>query len=692
MSPEQAEGRPVDERSDLFSLGIVLYQMATGRMPFKGDTNVSILSAIIKDTPRLATDVNTALPKELGRIIRRCLVKDPEHRYQSAKDLRNELEELKQDLVSGIIAAERVAGTPSGRSPWMWAAGAVGIAGLVAGAWFLGGRFGRGAAPVALTASFTQLTSQQGIEQRPSLSPDGKWIVYESGGPAVASGSPASDIFLQSVGGQTAINLTKDSPVFDGQPAFSPDGEQIAFRSSRQGGGIFVMGRTGEFARRVSDAGFDPAWSPDGRSIVYSTVGTATLPYNRTGVGELIVVDVAGGQARQLYKGDAVEPSWSPHGHRIAYWGVALSATGQRDLFTIPAAGGTPVAVTQDTATDCSPVWSADGAHLFFSSDRGGSLNLWRVPIDEQSGTIQGPPEPITTPAPFVTFLSLSADGRRIAYTATTLTGNIQRFAFDPAAGVTKDSGTWVTTGSTIRFEVDASPDGQRLVYRTGLAQEDIVVSAADGSGVRQLTNDAPRDRRPRWSPDGRTVAFYSDRSGKFEIWTIGADGSGLRQVTDEPAVLYSVWSPDGTRIVGVDVQNPLASLFDPRKTPSEQQPERLPKFPGGLFTPSSWSTDGRRLAGFSPQGPVVYDLASRTYEPVTGSGAGAFPMWLGPDRLVYLSAGQVMIVDVHSKQSREVLSVSPEVIRGFSLSGDGKLLTIVRGLTDADIWMATVK
>jgi serine/threonine protein kinase len=687
MSPEQAEGRPVDERSDLFSLGIVLYQMATGRRPFGGDTNVSIISSIIKDAPPLVTEINTALPKEFGRTVRRCLVKDPEHRYQSAKDLRNALEELKQELDSGAIVVENAGRIAPRRPPWVWAAGAVLIVALAVVAGILGGRLGRSGAPASITASFTQLTSQQGIEQRPSLSPDGKWIVYESAGL-----TPATDIFLQSVGGQTPINLTKDSTVNDSQPAFSPDGEQIAFRSARQDGGIFVMGRTGEFARRVSDVGYNPAWSPDGRSIVYSSVPIATLPYNRTAVGELSVVDVAGGQKRQLYKGDAVEPSWSPHGNRIAFWAVAVGGNGQRDIFTIPAAGGEPVAVTNDAATDCSPVWSPDGAHLYFSSDRGGSLNLWRVPIDEGSGRVAGPPEPVTTPSPFLTFLSLSADGRKIAYTASTVTSNIQRFAFDPVSGTTKDQGASVTTGSTFRAEADVSSDGQRIAYRVGLAQEDIMVSSIDGSGAHQLTNDAARDRRPKWSPDGRVVAFYSERGGRFEIWTIGADGAGLRPVTEDPAVLYSVWSPDGAQIAGVNIQNPLASLFDPRKPPSEQRPERLPAWPGGLFVPSSWSSDGRRLAGWGTQGAVFYDIPSRTYEQVTNSGGGSFPAWLGPVRHLYLQAGHLMLLDLKSKQSREVLSVAPETIRNFSLSGDGRQLVITRGVNEADIWMATIK
>lgn len=158
---------------------------------------------------------------------------------------------------------------------------------------------------------------------------------------------------LQSVGGQNAINLTKDSPVNDMQPSFSPDGERIAFRSVRQGGGIFVMGRTGEFVRRVSDAGASPSWSPDGTSIAYATEFTVN-PCARTGTSELWV---ASGEKRLVSKGDAVEPRWSPNGKLIAYWGIP-AGTSWRDISVIPAAGGPPVAVTNDEPLDASPVWA----------------------------------------------------------------------------------------------------------------------------------------------------------------------------------------------------------------------------------------------------------------------------------------------------------------------------------------------
>ena len=127
---------------------------------------------------------------------------------------------------------------------------------------------GRAAAPVQ--ASFTRLTDQEGRETFPSLSPDGDFFVYAK---ATAPGN--LDLYLQRVGGGNPINLTADSPVDDTQPAFSPDGQQIAFRSERDGGGIFVMGATGESVRRLTDFGYNPAWSPDGREIVVATEGVS---------------------------------------------------------------------------------------------------------------------------------------------------------------------------------------------------------------------------------------------------------------------------------------------------------------------------------------------------------------------------------------------------------------------------------
>ena len=258
-----------------------------------------------------------------------------------------------------------------------------------------------------------------------------------------------SDIYLQSVGGQNPINLTKDSPDDDTQPAFSPDGERIAFRSERQGGGIFVMGRTGESVRRITDNGYTPAWSPDGTQLVFSTV---TPNVFQVPLSELWVVNLASGDRRRLSDDIGIQPSWSPHGHRIAWWTTTAKegVSGQRDIYTIPAEGGTPVPVTSDAALDWNPVWSPDGRHLYFASNRGGSMNVWRVAIDEQSGRVQAQPEPLTTPSAFAGHLSVSADGRRVAYASLERTAPIQTVPFDPVSGTI--TATPVTVVGGTRF------------------------------------------------------------------------------------------------------------------------------------------------------------------------------------------------------------------------------------------------
>jgi serine/threonine protein kinase len=182
MSPEQAEGKTIDHRSDIFSLGIILYEVATGRRPFQGDTTASILSSILKDTPDSVTDVNPSLPRDLGRFIKRCLVKDTEHRYQTAKDVRNELEELKQDVDSGEVL-EGTSVRPAARAPatTKWLLAVVGVIAIAIVAYLVIGPGPETPETSGLPqGEFTRITSQPGIERFPSLSPDGTDIVYAS--------------------------------------------------------------------------------------------------------------------------------------------------------------------------------------------------------------------------------------------------------------------------------------------------------------------------------------------------------------------------------------------------------------------------------------------------------------------------------------------------------------------------------
>ncbi|MEW6207831.1 MAG: winged helix-turn-helix domain-containing protein [Acidobacteriota bacterium] len=545
----------------------------------------------------------------------------------------------------------------------------------------------------SLNLSYTQLTDQPEQEYFPSLSPDGKFFVYAS----AASGN--WDIYLQRAGGGNPINLTADCPLDDTQPAFSPDGEQIAFRSEREGGGIFIMGATGESVRRATDFGYNPSWSPDATSIACA-VESVWNPHSRhAGPSQLWVVSADTGEKRLLFEGDAVQPCWSPRGHQIAFW--SQQKGGWRDISMIAADGGEPVSITSDAPIDWSPVWSPDGRYLYFASDRGGSMNVWRVPIEETSGKVLGPPEAVTTPSSYIEHLSFSRDGRRMAYVEAVIRDNIQRVSFDPASETVTVAPAWVIQGSRRATSPTLSPDGAWLAFcSAGDKQEDLFISRSDGTGVRKLTDDAQKDRMPVWSPDGSKLAFYSDRSGKYELWMINADGSGLKRLTHiaDSNVGYPVWSPDG-RLLAYEVQGKGAFILEATKPWQEQSPQQLPPMRGGegWIRPFSWSSDGKRLAGWhvrpdgSASGIMIYSLESHRYERITES--GSTPVWLSDGiRLLFLNQGKLYLIDSISRKISEVMSLAPNVTGEFALSRDDRLIYFRLSSIEADIWLMVLK
>jgi Tol biopolymer transport system component len=707
MSPEQVQGKPVDHRSDIFSLGVMLYELTTGQRPFKGDTSALLLSSILKDAPPLASDISAGVPRDLGRIIRHSLAKDPAQRYQTAIDLRNELAELQQDLSSGSLPAP-IGSTKARSNTRRWTA--IGTAAAVAVILALGYAVWRWrAAPIGSAiprnVTFDQLTTQSGVKRYPSLSPDGKWVVYEGNQEGNA------DIYLQSVGGQNPINLTKDSPEDDTEPAFSPDGELIAFRSARQGGGIFVMGRTGESVRRLTDVGYNPTWAPEGTTIVYASDDANVL--GRKHVSELWTVTVATGEKRRIFAGDAVQPSWSPNGQRIAYWSVFGERQGQRRIWTIAAAGGTAVPVTSDEAVNWNPIWSPDGRFLLFSSSRGGSMNLWRVPIDERTGATLGPPEALSAPSSSAALMSVSADGHLVGYTSFTSNQTIQRLAFDPTTGSILGEPVTVVGGSRPFEAPSPSPDGHWLTFNNFAPQMEIFVSRADGAGIRQLTNDHVRNRFPQWSPDGSQIAFMSNRVGQNQIWSIKPDGSGLRRLTDSRtgAGLYAGWSPDGSKLAFHGMEPPDASklfVIDPRVDWKDQTPMVISKIiePGVIFIESSWSPDGQQLVGTGALpgedygSLVTYSFATRRFTRLYESKDTRDGFFLNDGRrILFQEKSKLMLIDSQTHAVREVTSIALDTITnsggaaGLSwLTRDNRTIYFVRHVEQADIWLMRSK
>jgi TolB protein len=382
-------------------------------------------------------------------------------------------------------------------------------------------------------------------------------------------------------------------------------------------------------------------------------------------------VDVLTGETRPLtgQADDAVQPHWSPSGLRIAYWGVR---DGSRDIWTVRADGSSAAPVTRDAFLDWNPVWSPDGKHLYFSSNRGGSMNLWRIRIEEDSGRVLGPPEPVTTPAPFSGYISFTGNGHRLAYVQQVRTVNLERITFDPTAGKSVGQAVALTRGLKILWSPAVSSDGRGIAFSTGSPREDIFVMQADGTGTRQLTDDPDSDRMPAWSPDDKRIAFCSTRGGKWEVWVVNVDGSRLERLSHMPGVpvVGPVWSPDGSRLacsrLGGD-----ALILNVGRGWKEQRPEALAPWDERdvFFAPRSWSPDGKMLAGDlrraqgASSGIVVYSLSDKEYRQIAG--IGAWPRWLHDSRrLVFHHQGRIHLIDSESGRVQELYSASPRVQR----------------------------
>ena len=706
MSPEQALGQAVDRRTDIFSLGVMLYELLTGRQPFRGSSEAATYNAILNHTPPSLTQSVTNLPPEFAAIIAPvincCLEKDRELRYQTAADLRAALKRLQRNSDSHEAAVAPTPKPPANRRKLLAvvALSLLAVAGSVFG-WrsWQNARTAPAvpsAAPVNVlprNVSFAQVTEQAGMEYFPTLSPDGRTLVYASR----ASGN--WDIWQQTIGTHDAVNLTKDATADDMQPAFSPDGKQIAFHSERDGGGLFVMDLATRAVRKITREGFNPTWSPDGSEIAYGTANLTNI--EARAASQIWAVRLDNGARRLIVSQDSVQPVWSPNGKHIAFFGN--QPQGYLDLMTIPSSGGMPVQLTNDAAVDWNPCWAADGKLLYFTSDRGGNTNLWRVAVDEISGQARGAPEPFTTPATDTYHLSVSHDGRQIAYVQRTKRRNLFALTLDPATATVRGAPRAITRGTGATTHPAISPDGQWLAYSSaGNPQTDIFVMRTDGTNLRQLTNDAAKDHLPRWSPDGKRIAFLSDREGKNECWAVAADGSGkVEQLTFVGAgrAVFPNWSPDGN-LLAYTVLRQGSYLIDLRKSWEQQTPQPL-TLNGQLdsnLSVSQWSPDGKKIAciyhGADSRHPqvAVYWLATSEAVPRLEIIAEdtEYPTWFSDSqRLLCVQAGKLLFTDLRTKATRPLFTFgTDEIAEYLSFAPDNQTLYYSIATIEADIWL----
>jgi Tol biopolymer transport system component len=340
-----------------------------------------------------------------------------------------------------------------------------------------------------------------------------------------------------------------------------------------------------------------------------------------------------------------------------------------------------------------NPVWSPDGRWLYYLSNRSGSMNLWRISIDEATGVPHGAPQPLSAPESYVRSFTLSADGRTGSYATVTFAARLSRIRFNLQTATIEGVAQRLTTGSRDFGLVEVSPSGQQVLLSSSFfQQEDLYLLTPDGSGFMSLTNDSARDRGPRFSRDGRRVFFYRDQEGTYDVWSINVDGSGLRRLTSAGGY-YPLPSPDGGRLLVANINS--FGLFVIDANDPEKAPEGLPPLPtelrGSNFIPQDWSPDGKTILGASFPHAWIYSFETKQYREVVGAssllGTDSLQWFADTRRVLGTRQGRVVVADTTTGQSRDVFAVPGEVIFNTQFSSDGWLY-LLSGNVTGDVWV----
>ena len=545
MSPEQVRGKELDARSDLFSFGAVVYEMATGQLPFRGETSGVIFKAILDGMPTSAVRLNPDLPAEFERIINKALEKDRDLRYQSAAELHSDLKRLKRDTESGRFAAiSTVTGSipammqPRRPNRWFWPLVAVGVVVLVGVGWFYLSTVSKHPQTALKIVPFT---SSPGIKSTPVFSPDGNEIAYGWMG---AKGDNA-DIYVKLIGAGSPLRLTTD-PGADLNPTWSPDGRYLAFlRETASGIAYYVIPALGGAERKIADAYDVPLtdhrtldWSPDGRYLIVADKMTPQDPRP-----SILLLSIEDGERKVLVSPPGpflAAPAFSPDGKMVAFiQGAGYLA---QDIFVVPASGGKPRRLTVDNRDVGGLTWTRDGNRIVFSSNRTGLTSLWEIAL---SG---GGPELVSGAGEDALAPSISPRGDRLAYVHTLYHLNIWR-----TEGLerkeARSSPQKLIASTRMDAEGEYSPDGKRIVFSSDRSGSfEIWVANDDGSNPVQLTSlGGSSTGSPRWSPDGKRIAFDSRLEGHSDIFILNPEGGSPRRLTTENAENnIPAWSRNG--------------------------------------------------------------------------------------------------------------------------------------------------
>jgi len=548
MSPEQVRAKELDPRTDLFSFGVVLYEMATGVLPFRGESAGVIFSAILEHPLVPPARINPEIPPQLEEIINKALEKDRDLRYQHASEMRSDLQRLKRDTGSVRIPTVPPPTQQTKRSRWLVPAVICTIA-LIAFLFVIAMRW-KSSGP-ALQTTLSQVTFAEGVEEYPAWSPNGKDLLY------AGEVGRIRKIFRKNLPSGQDLQLSHGD--FDElQPTWSPDGKHVAFVRARQSGvklqpgdvfGAFQDGdvwmldvTSGKESKLVENA-FNPVFSADGKHIAVDA--------SWAGPRRIWVLDGEGHNPQQVTTDTSEEvvhvaPAWSTDGKKIVFQNIART---KFDIRVVNLESKQMNWITNDFLSNIRPAWSPSGKFIYFSSYRSGGINIWRAPVKED-GTIHGSLQQVTTGAGQDVEVATSPDGKLLAFATLHQNADIWKLPVSPQTGLVNSSPEAVISTTREDSRGAWSPNNKMVAFNSDRAGDmNIWVFSAADSNVRQLTTGRGGDFQPNWSPDEKQIAFFSSRSGSPNVWEVEVGSGALKRLTNSGVNVNPFYSPDGSHI-----------------------------------------------------------------------------------------------------------------------------------------------
>jgi len=686
MAPEQASGGKVDARSDIFSYGAMLYEMATGTKAFSGTTLADTLAAVMRAQPTPPTQIATALPRELERVILRCLKKEPERRYQLMLDVRNELEEIKEESDSGTLGASAA---PAPRRRWLTVGAAVLAVAVVAVSAvvyrFLPSHGEPGLPPMKVVP----LTSLRGTVIHPFLSPDGEQLVFSWDDTKEYStgGRDHFDLYLKLVGSADVRRLT-NTPGRTWSGGWSPDARQIAgFTEKEQGSSIFlVTPATGALQTLQDLPAHSVSWTPDGQALIVAADARAPK-----GDG-FYVVPVDGGSPRLLMAKPAsaeviVGPAISRDSRHLAFMSCQA---GECELDVVPLDGHLqPASTPRRLAARVWPLsqiaWMRDNASVIYTTEPAPEqFYLWRAWIEGSRV-----PERVELAGLGARMPTFSPVANRLVFVRALNSIGVYMLEQNSRA---------VLTNAFWDIQPRFSPDGTQLVFASSRSGEglEIWLSAADGSSARQFTHGPGRVQgSPAWSPDGRRIAFDSrGEAGRLSVWVMELNGGVPKRITNGPGDQNApTWSHDGRWIYFLQSQGSGGDTW--RVAASGGTPERMTK--GGSAFAALESLDGRNLVfkHTFAEGPLLAQPLAGGPERQLVPCVFASNFTIGAGGVYYGACGDGPARAIHLQETSgrdRVLGtiLDPwgfERLNRMEVSPDGKTILVQRQTHRNDLW-----